>query len=188
MQEQSEMDNTEIPVTLTCTVMRFATIVAVTSLLAGCGLLQKVGILSTPEPPEVPVSIPLSQQPYELHLRLSASSDLNPDTQSRPSPVQVRVFITEAQSEIGNKGFEEMFDYSGNFMDPRPLSTVTLRPGQTKDLVLPAYKSQSVLVVAVAYRDPFQSLWKAVATLSPQDIVSASATIGETTITIKPSP
>ncbi len=188
MQGLRELENTESPVT--CTFMRFVTILAVTSLLAGCGLLQKVGILSTPEPPEVPPPVPisLSQQPFELHLTLSASSDLNPDTQSRPSPVQVRVFITEAQSEIGSKGFEEMFDYSGNFMDPRPLSTVTLRPGQTKDLVLPAYKSQSMLVVAVAYRDPFQSLWKAVAMLSPQDIVSASATIGAATITIKPSP
>ena len=168
--------------------MKFVIVIVATGLLSGCGLLEKVGILSAPEPPAKPAPVPLADQPYELNLRLSASSDLNPDNQSRPSPVQVRVFVTEPQSEIGNKEFEEMFDYAGNYMDPRPLSTVTLRPGQTRDLVLPANKSQSLLVIAVAYHDPYQSLWKAVATVTPQDTVSASANIDATTVTINASP
>jgi type VI secretion system VasD/TssJ family lipoprotein len=94
----------------------------------------------------------------------------------------------EPQADINDKGFEEMFDYSGNFMDPRPLSTVTVRPGETKDIVLPANKSQSMLVIAAAFRDPYQSLWKAVATITPADTVAATASITATTITINPSP
>lgn len=167
-----------------CRAFRCVVVFMACSLMSGCGLLQKTGILPAAEAPAPP---PLSSQPYELHLRLSASSDLNPDTHSRPSPVQVRVFVTEGQSEIANKEFEEMFDFAGNFMDPRPLSTVTLRPGQTRDIVLPANKSQSLLVIAVAFRDPYQALWKAAARVSPSDTVKASATISATTVTIDPS-
>ena len=165
------------------------------SLLTGCGLLQKIGILSTPEAPEAPTvqappppPPPLSEQPYQLNLRLSASADLNPDTQSRPSPVQVRIFVTEAQSELGDKGFEEIFDFAGTSIDPRPLTTTTVRPGQTKNIVLPANKAQSLVVIAAAYRDPFQTLWKAIATVTPMDAVYLSANFSANAVTIKPRP
>ncbi|NND91252.1 MAG: type VI secretion system lipoprotein TssJ [Granulosicoccus sp.] len=156
------------------------------ALLSGCGLLQKVGILSKPEPPEIPAP-PLAQQPYDVNLRLSASADLNPDTQSRPSPIQVRLFLTDRQAEIDSKSFEEMFDYSGNFVDPRPLAMVTLRPGETREITLPANKSQTLLVIAAAYRDPYQSVWKATAVITPRDVVEASASIGAAAVTISPS-
>jgi type VI secretion system VasD/TssJ family lipoprotein len=164
-----------------------AALILLSTLLSGCGLLQKVGILSAPEDvPSAPV--PLSEQPYTLNLSLSASSDLNPDTQSRPSPVQVRVFIAERESEIDSKSFEEMFDYAGNLIDPRPASTLTLRPGQTRTISLPANKSQTLIVVAAAYRDPYQTLWKAVSIIEPADTVTASATISADAVTISQNP
>lgn len=157
------------------------------SLLSGCGVLEKVGILSGPEAPAIaapPAPIPLSQQPYELTLRLTTSDDLNPDTQSRPSPVQVRIFLMAPQADLENKEFAEIFDFDGQIMEPRPASTLTLRPGQTRDVVLPANKSQSMLVVAVAYRDPYQAVWKAIAIVTPSDTAAAIATIGADTVTI----
>lgn len=156
--------------------------VLIASLLSGCSLLQKFGILSEP------ASVPLSSQVYEIHLKLTASADSNPDVKSRPSPIQVRVFIADPQSAIATKSFEEIFDYAGTTMEPRPLATITLRPGQTKDLVLPANKTQTQLVIAAAYRDPYQALWIAQAVVAPEDIVSASATIGSTIVTINPTP
>jgi len=161
-------------------------------LSSGCSILQKVGILSSPEPAKfelpAPAPVPLSEQPYDLKLILSASDDLNPDTQSRPSPVQVRLFLTEPQSEISSKSFEEVFDFAGNVMEPRPLATVTMRPGEAKTVVLPAMKSQTLLVVAAAYRDPYQSIWSALAEITPLDTVNASATIGSALVTINPTP
>jgi type VI secretion system VasD/TssJ family lipoprotein len=157
------------------------------SLLSGCGVLEKVGILSGPEAPAIaapPAPIPLSQQPYELTLRLTASNDLNPDTQSRPSPVQVRVFLMAPQADLDNKEFAEIFDFDGQVMEPRPLAKVTLRPGQTKDIVLPANKTQSMLMVAAAYRDPYQAVWKAIATVTPSDSAAALATIGANSVSI----
>ncbi|MFT6301583.1 MAG: type VI secretion system protein VasD [Pseudomonadales bacterium] len=150
------------------------------SLLSGCSLLQKVG-LSVPDAPiatAAPAPIQLSEQPYELSLTLTASDDLNPDTQARPSPVRVRIFLMEPQMDMDNKAFTEIFDFDGQQMEPRPMLTITLQPGETKDVVLPANKAQSMLVIAVAYRDPYQALWKAVATVAPSNTASAIATVG----------
>ena len=171
-------------------VLRWTTALLISALLSSCGILQKVGILSSPPPAAVdtPAPTPLSQQPYELKLILSASAQLNPDTQGRPSPVQVRLFLTDAQSEIGSKSFEQVFDFAGNVMEPRPLATVTMRPGEAKTVVLPAMKSQTLLVIAAAYRDPYQSVWSAVAEISPQDTVNASATVGASIVSINPTP
>lgn len=160
------------------------------SLLTGCGVLQKVGILkkAPEEPTRASAPLPLSEQPYSVELTLVASDQLNPDPQSRPSPVQVRVFLAEAQSEIGSSSFEELFDYAGNVMEPRPLAILLLRPGQTHNLSLPANKAQTLLVVAAAFHDPYQSLWKAAALISPQDIVRVEAGIDAASVTINPSP
>lgn len=166
---------------------RLVGITLAASLLSGCGVLEKVGILSGPEAPAIaapPAPIPLSQQPYELTLRLTATADLNPDTQSRPSPVQVRIFLMAPQADLESKEFAEIFDLNGQVMEPRPLATVTLRPGQTRDVVLPANKTQSMLLVAAAYRDPYQAVWKSIATVTPSDSAAALATIGANNVSI----
>lgn len=157
-------------------------------LSSGCGVLEKVGLVSGPAKIQDPVSVPLSEQPYDLKLILSASADLNPDTKARPSPVQVRLFLTEPQSEISTMSFENVFDFSGNVMEPRPLATVTMQPGDAKTVVLPAMKSQTLLLVAVAYRDPYQSIWSAVAHINPMDTVIASATLDAAFVTINTTP
>lgn len=168
---------------------RLVAITLAASLLAGCGVLEKVGLLSTPEPAPkaLAVPVPLSEQPYELNLRVTASTDLNPDTQSRPSPVQVRIFLMTPQADINSKEFAEVFDFDGQLMTPRPLSTMTLRPGQTRDVILSAKKTESTLMIAVAYRDPYQAVWKSITTVSPSDTATALATIGANRITIDSS-
>ncbi|MFK7853265.1 MAG: type VI secretion system lipoprotein TssJ [Granulosicoccus sp.] len=163
----------------------FAMVLLLSTLSSGCSILQKTGILPAPAGQTDAV---LPTQTYEMRLILSASKDLNPDAQSRPSPVQVRLFLANPQSEIATKSFEEMFDFDGNIMDPRPLATITLRPDQTKTVVLPATRSQTLLVIAAAYRDPYQSIWSAIAEISPKDVVNASATIGSNVVTIDPTP
>lgn len=168
----------------------FVLMAVLATTLTGCSVLQKIGLLPAPvaAPPPIPVPVPLSEQPYTLNLRLLASSGLNPDSQSRPSPVQIRVFIMQPQADIADKEFEVMFDYAGNVMEPRPATTLTLQPGQKKSIALSANKSQSMLVVAAAYREPYQSLWNAMTTIEPNDEVSVSARIGATAVTLHPSP
>lgn len=76
---------------------------------------------------------------------------------------------------------------AGNVIEPRPLATVTLRPGQVKELILPANKTLTLLAIAAAYRDPYQSIWMASAVVTPQDTVSATALLSAQRVTIEPS-
>jgi len=165
-------------------------IVSLSVFLSSCGLLQKIGILSPPPdaPLAVEVPVPLSEQSYKLILTLSATDDVNPDSQSRPSPVQVRIFVTDAQSEIAGKRFEEVFDLGDDLVDPRPVATLTLRPGQIRQVILPANKSQNLLAIAAAYRDPFQSIWLTTGNVVPMDSVSATASISAQSVVITSTP
>lgn len=133
-------------------------------------------------------SLPLTEQPYSIALRLLASSDLNLDSQSRAAPSRVRVFVMQPQTNIASMGFEELFEYGDYVMTPPPMASVTLQPGQSTELVLQANKAQSMIVVAAAYRDPYQSVWRAIAEITPSDEVAAAATIGAKTVTIHTSP
>ena len=165
--------------------------VVLSSVLSGCGLLQKVGLLSGPPvvpPAAIDIPVPLAEQPSQLMLTLSAASDVNPDSQLRPSPIQVRIFVTDSQSEIASQGFDAVFDIGGTLIEPRPLATVTLRPGQVKELVLPTNKSQTRLAIAAAYRDPFQSIWITTTPITAQDTVRASATLAAQSVTINSNP
>lgn len=156
--------------------------------LSGCSLLEKVGILSGPEPTVAEIALALSEQPYQLTVKLTASSDVNPDTQGRPSPIQIRLFISDTQTEVGDKSFEEIFEFSGQQLDPKPSAKLTLRPNQSTEVTLPANKSQSRLVIAAAYRDPYQSIWISTANITPLDSVTVNANITAAEVIIEPAP
>lgn len=146
-------------------------------MLSGCGLFQKAGIAKP---------TPLEDQPYTLNLRLSASETANPNNQGRPSPLLVRVFMSAPDPEINSSTFEKVFDLNNQTMNPRPMQAITIRPGEVRDVVLQLNKSQTQLMIAAAYRDPHQAIWKAAAIISPTKTVNASATLGDTQISIEP--
>lgn len=156
-------------------------LVLLSALLSGCGILQSLGILSEPEDPT-----PLSAKTYTAQLTLAASNDTNPDTRSRPSPIQVRVFLTQPQSDLLDRQFEELFDYAGVSIEPRPSAIVTLTPGQTHTVELSGNMTQTLLIVAAAYRDPYQTIWRASMQLDPDESVERFATITASEVVIAP--
>jgi|GEM_PF-2416038 len=172
--------------------LRTTTVVFVlVSTLTGCGLIksagQSLGLLSAPAAPGE-AAPPASEQPYQITLNLQGTSNMNPNTNRRASPAQVRLFVTDPAAKVAEKSFEEVFDYSGNIMKPRPLREVTVRPGENLSIDLPAMKSDTRLVVAVAFREPYQSIWMAQADIVPLDSVIATATVDADRVTILPTP
>lgn len=144
-------------------------------IISGCGLFGK-------DEPAAQV-----EQSYTLDLQLSASESLNPNTQGRPSPLLVRVFATEAGTEINSTEFEKVFDLNNQVMNPRPLQSIFVRPGEVKELRFQLNMIQTRLLIAAAYRDPHQAIWKSAAIISPQATVNVSATLAESEISIKAS-
>ena len=129
--------------------------------LSGCSLLSSVGLLPGDEPP------PAVAATYALTLTLEADAQLNPNLNGSPAPLRVRVFVVESSSELDTRSFEEMFDYGDFEIDPRPVASVTLRPGQVQSLAFTPQRSQTRLLVAAAWRDPYQSVWLADAEAEP---------------------
>lgn len=161
----------------------YASLLLMTLILSGCGLLQSVGLLSEPED-----TTPLSAKPYTLMLTLTASDDANPDTRSRPSPIQVRVFLAEPLSDLLDRPFEELFDFTDSTLEPRPHLIITLSPGQTQTMELNGNMAQNRLIVAAAFREPYQSTWRASTVINPEGGAESFVSIDSTEVVIAPAP
>jgi len=125
------------------------------ALLSGCGFFSK----KTSESPQTPAVPPLSQVPYRANLTIQADKNINADVNGRPSPVALRIFLVAPEVELANKTFEEIFDFNGSEISPRPIKNFILKPGETKLTSLNGMKTQSKLVIAAGFRDPYQTNW-----------------------------
>lgn len=151
--------------------------------LSGCSLLRSVGLLPSEEKAKVKAAeVPLSEQPYEFTLVVMASNDVNPDPQSRPSPIRTRIFLNENATDISDRPFEQIFQFDGNDLDPAPVATIMLQPGETKKIKLTGVKTQNRLTIAAAYRDPYNTTWIISKTIEPDTTVRLTTEINAATI------
>ena len=124
-----------------------------TVFVASCGFLKK-------DKPEAPtVKTPLSQIPFETQLIVSATPDINPDIDGRPSPVRVRFFLSEAGVDLTTEPFEAIFEFGGADLTEKPVATIVLKPDTMRVVPVKGMRSQSTLSVAAAFRDPFSVQW-----------------------------
>jgi len=117
-------------------------------------------------PPGAPPAAPKAEP---VTLTLTAAADVNPDANSRPSPVVVRVYQLKSDAAFNAASFFDLFDdekkvLASDLSDPNEKSLeVTLRPGETAPVpnffVLPY--TRFVAVVA-AYRDIRNAQWRSV--------------------------
>jgi len=150
---------------------RALTVLIVGGLLSSCGLFQK-----TPAPPE-PAPIPLSEIPYSVSIALDANADINTDGNGRPSPVRVRVFLVEPEVELKNKTFNEIFDYDGGEIDPGPKANFAIKPGEQKTISVTGNKSESKLVLAAGFREPYKTIWITEKTIDVHTETSVNAAV-----------
>lgn len=123
--------------------------------LSGCGILQTVGIVdSAPK-----VQIPLSQIPYTVGLTINASENLNPGADSRPSPVRIRLFLTEPDKDLLSQPFETIFEFDGSRPASDPAAVIVLSPGDNRTVQLSGMMSQTQLIIAAAFHDVYSTTW-----------------------------
>lgn len=98
--------------------------------------------------------------PYEIHF--TASKEVNPDSNGRPSPIQLVVY------ELKTSGGFQSTDYFSLQNDPQKalgaelLETqrLTLRPGQKHTLERPGNVEATALGIIAGYRDLDTSNWR----------------------------
>ncbi|HTT13058.1 MAG TPA: type VI secretion system lipoprotein TssJ [Burkholderiaceae bacterium] len=104
-----------------------------------------------------------------LEMTLAAGNQLNPNKQSRPSPVVVRVFDLKTPAGFDAATYEGLFDRDRETLgaDLVARDDFTLNPGEGKKIERKLAPETKVLGVAVGFRDLERAVWRASVAVKP---------------------
>lgn len=105
----------------------------------------------------------------KLDLTLSASTQLNPDLDGRPSPIVVRLIELKNPVAFENADFFSLYERPRESLSPDLVASeeIELRPGETRELKLSVNDGSRYVGVLAAYRDLPETRWHYVVTLTP---------------------
>lgn len=115
----------------------------------------------------------------KLNLRLTASDQLNPDLNGRPSPIVVRLYELKHAVAFENADFFSLYERARESLAPDMVATeeLELRPGETVELKLSVQKGSRYVGVVAAYRDLSQASWRSTFHLAPQTATDVDLTL-----------
>jgi len=119
--------------------------------LAGCSMLSPYSTLT------------------KLNLRLTASDQLNPDLNGRPSPIVIRLIELKHPVAFENADFFSLYERAKESLAPDLVASeeLELRPGETVELKLSVGEGSRYVGVLAAYRDLSETQWRYVVPLNP---------------------
>ncbi|KOF52626.1 MULTISPECIES: type VI secretion system lipoprotein TssJ [unclassified Achromobacter] len=119
--------------------------------LAAASVLAVAGCASTARQVAVPYAV-----------ELTASKDVNPDSNGRASPIQVTIFELRSSSQFESKDFFTLLGNPQAALGAELLDTeqVILKPGETRVVRRPGNVQARVIGVVAGYRDLEQSAWR----------------------------
>jgi len=126
-----------------------------------------------------------SLSPYstmtKLNLTLSASDQLNPDLNGRPSPIVVRLIELKHPVAFENVDFFSLYERAKESLAPDMVASeeLELRPGETVALKLSVGQGSRYVGVLAAYRDLSQTQWRYVLQLTPAQLNEAGLTLDQ---------
>ncbi|BCQ61105.1 type VI secretion system protein VasD [Pseudomonas sp. NFPP10] len=112
------------------------------------------------------VSACASLSPYssltKLDLTLSASDQLNPDLNGRPSPIVVRLMELKHPVAFENADFFSLYERAKESLAPDLVASeeLELRPGESVELKLSVDSQSRYVGVLAAYRDLPETRWR----------------------------
>ncbi|AGI22650.1 hypothetical protein H681_03840 [Pseudomonas sp. ATCC 13867] len=120
----------------------------------------------------------------KLDLTLSASDQLNPDLDGRPSPIVVRLIELKNPVAFENADFFSLYERSKESLAPDLVASeeIELRPGETRELKLTVQDGSRYVGVLAAYRDLPETRWRYVVALTPVQLNRADLRLDQTGI------
>lgn len=111
----------------------------------------------------------------KLDLSLSASDQLNPDLNGRPSPIVVRLIELKNPVAFENADFFSLYERAKESLSPDLVASeeIELRPGEIRELKLSVNEGSRYVGVLAAYRDLPETRWRYVVTLAPEQLTHA---------------
>lgn len=117
----------------------------------------------------------------KLNLTLTASEQLNPDLNGRPSPIVVRLYELKHPVAFENADFFSLYERAKESLAPDMVATeeLELRPGQTVELKLSVQEGSRYVGVVAAYRDLPEARWRYTVQVTPLQITDADLTLDQ---------
>ncbi|WP_122317618.1 type VI secretion system lipoprotein TssJ [Pseudomonas cichorii] len=117
----------------------------------------------------------------KLNLKLTASDQLNPDLNGRPSPVVVRLFELKHPVAFENADFFSLYESAKESLAPDMVASeeLELRPGETVELKLSVQEGSRYVGVLAAYRDLPDSKWRYTVQVAPLELTNADLTLDQ---------
>lgn len=136
---------------------------AMTLLLGGCTTLSPFSTMT------------------KLTLTLTASDQLNPDLNGRPSPVVVRLFELRHPVAFENSDFFSLYERARETLAPDLISSeeLELRPGETVELRLGITGDGRYVGILAAYRDLPHARWRYTLPVAATQLTEANLTLDQ---------
>lgn len=129
-----------------------------------------------------------SLSPYsdltKLNLKLTASDQLNPDLNGRPSPVVLRLIELKHPVAFENADFFSLYERAKESLAPDLVTSeeLELRPGESIELKLSIESTSRYVGVLAAYRDLPETRWRYVVPVTPMALTSIELVLESTGI------
>ncbi|MDX9667394.1 type VI secretion system lipoprotein TssJ [Pseudomonas sp. P5_152] len=120
----------------------------------------------------------------KLNLKLTASDQLNPDLNGRPSPIVVRLFELKHPVAFENADFFSLYERAKESLAPDMVATeeLELRPGETVEFKLNVEEGSRYVGVLAAYRDLPDTKWRYTLQVAPEEVTDADLTLDQSGI------
>lgn len=120
----------------------------------------------------------------KLNLKLTASDQLNPDLNGRPSPIVVRLLELKHPVAFENADFFSLYERAKESLDPDMVATeeLELRPGETVELKLSIKEGSHYVGVLASYRDLADTQWRHTLQVASMEVTSADLTLDQSGI------
>ncbi|ARD22753.1 MULTISPECIES: type VI secretion system lipoprotein TssJ [Shewanella] len=117
--------------------------------------------------------------PAYTDITFSASADINPDINKRPSPVVVKIFELSSRTIFDNQDFFTLYESAESVLGPDLIrkDELELQPSEIHEYPMSLGQNTRYVGVIVAYRDIDASRWRSVVEVDPTGYDSVTVNI-----------
>jgi type VI secretion system protein VasD len=119
-----------------------------------------------------------------LGMQVTATADVNPDMQGRPSPVILHIMELNSTEQFNRLDYMSLTQPSGSALGAELLSKnrLVLQPGESKELPMELNPMTTDIGLVAGYRDIDNAIWRKVVPITQGDTKGISITLEQTQI------
>jgi len=119
-----------------------------------------------------------------LGMQVTATADVNPDMQGRPSPVILHIMVLNSTEQFNRLDYMSLTQPSGSALGAELLSKnrLVLQPGESKALPMELNPMTTDIGLVAGFRDIDNATWRKVVPITQGDTKGISITLEQTQI------